>query len=138
MTRRSLPTILALTIVTLVLASAAEAQAPSYQTKPRSGGGKAARFGGAPTGGKRTSSPGMNGASPPSAGAMFQSPQRGAARPSVGALAPSAPIKGGATAGGSTPFVGNRAGGVQVFSPDQFKSGMNLNQGMIKPQQRGR
>lgn len=138
MTRHSLPTIVALAIVTLVLASAAEAQSPSYQTKPRSGGGKAARFGGAPTGGKRTSSAGMNGAPPPSAGAMFQSPQRGAARPSVGALAPSAPIKGGATTRGSTPFGGSRAGGVPVFSPDQLKSGSNLNQGMFGAPQRGR
>ena len=128
-------------VLSLLVAVPAAAQSPSYQTKPRSGGGKAARFGGATTGGKRTTSaPGINGVAPPTGGAMLQGSQRGASRPSVGAVAPSAPIKGG-TAGSARsgqPFRGNAGGGTQVFSAEQFKSGSVNNNGMINAPRRGK
>ena len=130
-------------LLALLAAGPASAQSPTYQTKPRSSGGKAARFGGAPVGGKRASAPGMNGAAPPMAGgASIQTTQRGASRPSVGALAPSAPIKGGlaggAGAGGGRKTWGtNNAGGAQVFSAEQFKSG-SVNSGLINAPRRGR
>ena len=132
-------------VLSLLVAVPAEAQSPGsgYQTVPRSGGGKAARFGGMSSGGKRSSSFGANGAAPPPAGTMLQAPQRGASRPSVGSMAPSAPIKGGlAGAGGDSAnrraSGGNAVGGTQVYTTEQFKSGSVNNNGMIFGPRRGR
>lgn len=133
-----LRSIVAALLVTLLAAGAAMAQSPTYQTRPRSSGGKAAQFGGAPRGGKGTAA--RSGVVGPAGGAAIQTAPSGAARPSVGSLAPSAPIKGGTPTGGTSKTYGaqNIGGGgnaPQIFSADQLKSGPP-NNGIFRPNTR--
>ena len=121
-------------LVALLGSSVALAQSPSYQTKPRSGGGRAAQFGGAARPGSRTAPRGNNGAPPPVAGAQIQPPARGAARPSVGSPVPNSPLMGAGAAPGRRSY--GAAGGIagpQVFTKDQLKSGGAGGPGIVRP-----
>ena len=120
--------------------SIASAQSPSYTTRPRSNGGRAAGFGtmspgggpsrttsgmprttsGVPrTGGSQTARNGvMNGA----AGGGAAAPRGGASRPSIGSTAPSTPFMGnGSASRSSTPRASGP--GMQIFSAEQLKAG---------------
>ena len=106
----------------------AMAQSPSYTTRPRSNGGRAAGFGSlspgrAPsrptTGGTQAARGGaMNGAM----GGAAPAPRGGAPRPAIGSAAPSTPFKGnGSAARAGAPRASGP--GMQVFSAEQLKAG---------------
>jgi len=121
-------------LVALLGSTSALAQSPAYQTKPRSGGGRAAQFGGAARPGSRTAPRGNNGAAPPIAGAQIQAPSRGAARPSVGSPVPNSPLMG--AGGGQARRSYGTAGGVAgapIFTKEQFKSGAGSGLGIVGP-----
>lgn len=99
----------------------ATAQSPSYTTRPRSNGGRAAGFGSLSPGRAPSRPATSNGAAAPRAGGGATAPRAGASRPSIGSAAPSAPLKGGSSARSSTPRASGP--GMQVFSAEQLKSG---------------
>lgn len=121
-TRITRPVTIGAVAVAILLAchSIAAAQSPSYTTRPRSNGGRAAGFGTA-TPGRGTSRPATGGAAAPRAGAP---------RPSIGSTAPSAPLKGGSSTRSSTPRASG--GGMQVLSADQLKAGQGQPMGGVR------
>ena len=97
----------------------AMAQSPSYTTRPRSNGGRAAGFGSLSPG--RAPSRPTTGGSQAARGAA-PAPRGGAPRPAIGSAAPSTPFKGnGSAARSSAPRASGP--GMQVFSAEQLKAG---------------